>query len=891
MNEETVERFSNMSDTDEEFKIPLTINDKVLSPRVVMHLRESTNESACKCDDAYRKLTWNSRPIEKENSFSPAVNNTLNSHVEQDSGDASTGCEIKSEIEFMSDAYEDKRLKVRQKFDTLETKNNTGEYPAKTVMEYNDRSNSNLCRSQMEDALMALNVTRAHADKMRNRLHSCSSTLRQQTEDLRISSRVLSSALDKVDEYKKKWQEEICLKEGVLRRMEDQESRVRSLQNLETDLRLFQRGYENLGELFECKLPLQNITESSTFMWNKVKNLLNFVDRVQVEASLAATAHELQLRERTEAFEREKCVWENLLKNKDEVCEARMIRLRYGNNKLKDDLSAAHEAVKQTRDSHRREKDEIEDMFKNNTDKMKMIECNSKQNYNLLSQSHLSMKLSLEQNTKICQSMEEEHADLRVDVKSIESLLIEMKNEFKLGNTQKQDKSVECNVPIMQFDEIKQQKHDLMRENENMKQSLTNVRKEIVRKNSTYNRMYSNFQRLKSAYHQQELTLQHLQSDNSVLRKSIEKEDQGASDTNRKLSQRQNVDNENPICKRQPLPVPRDKIVGESATTNLNNRDGTLEKLELSSVKNRLLERGSRSITDISEEKTKPVENFATSTPVKRTLKQNLKPRTVPVICPSIDSDRSETSARRRRSESAVEQTVNETRYTDNKRLTEKKIKNSRFVFNRKTVQSCDGDIHVTGSDIIKDYDLNRRPGNFGMIRSPILDRPKNRLVGIPMSEQEFQRLVGSMNEDIISTSNDDGYHTLSDSDHEMKSAYASILNMRNTSNSSSLISSTSELKDKTSRRINRNPKMPHKNISDQYLVTYRGVTFDVASFNITQMRHISWNGGFSESQEEMHKFIDFLSGVAQELNRDPDWCERHSLGKSSDWLELKDLF
>nr|XP_039259737.1 rootletin-like [Styela clava]XP_039259738.1 rootletin-like [Styela clava] len=882
MNEETVERSSNMSATDEEFD-----NKDELCPRVGIHLQKSTNESACKYDETDRKLSWNSRPIEKESMLSAVVKNTP--RVERDGGDASTGCKIKSEVKFMSNACEDKRLKVQQKFVNLETKNNTGQSADQTVMESNDRSSTNTSRRQLEDALMALNITRAHADKMRNRLHSCSSTLKEQTDDLRISSRALSSALDKVEEYKKKWQEEISLKEGVLRKIKNQESRARFLQNLETDLKLFQRGYEKLGELFECKLSLQNINESSTFMWNKVKNLLNFVDHVQVAASLAATAHELQLKERTEAFEREKCVWQNLLKNKDEVCEARMIRLRYENNKLKEELNAAHETVEQTRDLHRREKDESEEIFKNDAYKIGMLGCISKQNYNLLSQSHSSMKVLYEKNTKICQSMEKENADLRVDMKRIESLLIQMTNEFKPGNIQKQDKSIECNVPIMQYDEIKKQKHDLMKENENMKQSLTNVRKEFVRKNNTYNRMYSNFQRLKSAYHQQELTFQHLQADNSALRKFIERKDQGASDTNRELSLRQTVDNENPVCKRQPLTVPCDKIVGESATTNLDNRDGTLEKLELSSIKSCLLKKGSRSITDISEEKTKPVENFATSTPVKRTLKQNLKPRTVPAICPSIDSDRSETSARRRRSESAVEQTINETRYTDDKRPTGKKDKNSRSVFNRKTVQSCDEDIHVTGSNIIKDYDLNRKPGNFGMICSPILDRPKNRLVGIPMSEQEFQRLVGSKNED-NSTLKDDGYHTLSDTDHEMKSAHASMSNTRNNSNSFSLISSAPELKDKISRRINRTPKIPHKNISDQYLVTYRGVTFDVASFNITQMRHISWNEGFSESQEEMHKFIDFLAEVALELDHDPDWCKRHSLGKSSDWLELKHL-
>ncbi|XP_039259150.2 uncharacterized protein LOC120335654 [Styela clava] len=249
MTEYTFKPSSNLTDADEWYEIPLsTENEDELSPRDVLQLQKIRNAFAPKpyddsdFDDKLSSLnipTHNQHHIVQMNSLStrtksatstshttemavefPIVRNITKRRMEQDSGDAS--CELKAESRVeknprTTEGKEEDALKnisSEHKQDNVIQSTNGQQEPIKAETNFEKQSTKyDICHCgvqtfwkrndccQLEDALnlKALTITRAHADKMRDQLHSCSSTLKQ-ADDLLISSRALSSALDKVGE-------------------------------------------------------------------------------------------------------------------------------------------------------------------------------------------------------------------------------------------------------------------------------------------------------------------------------------------------------------------------------------------------------------------------------------------------------------------------------------------------------------------------------------------------------------------------------------------------------------------------------------------------------------------------------------------------------------------
>ncbi|CAK8675943.1 unnamed protein product [Clavelina lepadiformis] len=146
----------------------------------------------------------------------------------------------------------------------------------------------------------------------------------------------------------------------------------------------------------------------------------------------------------------------------------------------------------------------------------------------------------------------------------------------------------------------------------------------------------------------------------------------------------------------------------------------------------------------------------------------------------------------------------------------------------------------------------------------------QTRRLGIPMSEQNFRRLIG---EGDLESSHDDGY----------SSSTNSIVNdsRRNRSRHSSGSQSVSSKADSS----NSSREDSH------YYVTFAGTTFDLASFSMTRMRTVTSSCEVTSTPEGMRQFLDFLANKTEEMDQDPNWRGKHNLGKPKDWLDLKGCY
>ena len=85
-------------------------------------------------------------------------------------------------------------------------------------------------------------------------------------------------------------------------------------------------------------------------------------------------------------------------------------------------------------------------------------------------------------------------------------------------------------------------------------------------------------------------------------------------------------------------------------------------------------------------------------------------------------------------------------------------------------------------------------------------------------------------------------------------------------------------------------PKNPEskKKAPKRCLVVYNGVRFDLATLTLPKVRNIVSSCGSIATSQGMNDFYEFLAAKVDELNKDPYWKSRHSLGKASDWLSVK---
>ena len=149
--------------------------------------------------------------------------------------------------------------------------------------------------------------------------------------------------------------------------------------------------------------------------------------------------------------------------------------------------------------------------------------------------------------------------------------------------------------------------------------------------------------------------------------------------------------------------------------------------------------------------------------------------------------------------------------------------------------------------------------------------RPQQRRFGLPMTDEEFERIF--RDETLTPVADGKGMNQSHDD------GYGSSVPSRLRHENANLFDSSSSSADST-----------HENGEDfrRYRVFYEGVRFDVASFSLARMRNLTFAIESTHTPDGMCRFLEFLASKAEELERHPHWRGRHTLGKPSDWLKLK---
>lgn len=152
-------------------------------------------------------------------------------------------------------------------------------------------------------------------------------------------------------------------------------------------------------------------------------------------------------------------------------------------------------------------------------------------------------------------------------------------------------------------------------------------------------------------------------------------------------------------------------------------------------------------------------------------------------------------------------------------------------------------------------------------------------MLGIPMSQDKFDKLTTHDVRTLASTSDGPLVNTAS-----YKNDYSSS---KDDGYCSSVFSSSDVYHRFPANSKTRSLRKNKDQLRHCY-VTYKEITFDAVSFNLTQMRNVAWAAGISESSEEMDNFFEFLSKKSFELTEDPEWRGRHSLGKPFEWMNMR---
>nr|XP_039260647.1 putative leucine-rich repeat-containing protein DDB_G0290503 isoform X1 [Styela clava] len=841
---------------------------------------------------------------------------------------------------------------------------------------------------QLADALKALEITRSNADNMRDRMRTYTSSMKQQAEDLRSSSRALSSTLDKVSEYKAKWREEKMLKEDMIRISEEQASKIEEFKAEEAKLKLFRQGYDRLSGLLQCDDQSQTAFQQLTLVSDKVRYLLDLVERLQVESAVAKKVHEVEMNERLGAHEAEKQTWNNFHKNKTENFESKINKLQFENGKLRSEITSIKNEFNEMRSLLRKTNDEgdnKESKLQKYEIRIKELECIISQNQEEFLKSISDMELSLKEKENFCQTLENEKNQLYEENTNIQNILAIQKFQVKVE--QKEDKSVECNftyndAQIHQFADCvdssslrssvntdAERFQDLQNQNSQLREQIIEMReiidfrkRELLLKDDEYARIYSDFRHLKWLFHQQEINVQHLRADNASLNHSVtmlqnnddcqrsghstsssdEKSLTGNNDSPRLRQkgglfwsfEKPDSESDTDRIKLQTIPESADENFSDNEEANGEHLQHSVA--QPSNLMGNLESEFTRTNPlNFNKTNSEPEDNtankFKTSTPVRKRTSLSRPARDhIPSSSSSSCSD-SQTNLRRppkyKRTKNGYKLPIWRQENPENKYscgTTRNGI--SQLATNSGSeVEEVFGMCRDSSFSKLNSHTSSTcsRKSKNSTLTSLQIDKQPKRLVGIPMSEEEFQKLVGSLNIDQkpvtsselnnVSHRNlrelswmDDGYSSSSE-DLNCRRQLSEIQNDRSTYNDSIATASdqlhanllfpynsvADDCSDDTLTQDNRRASISslNENSRSQYLVKYKGVTFDVSSFDITKMRQIAWDVGFSDSQAEMIKFIDFLAKVAQDLDDNPKWTGKHSLGKSSDWLQLKGLF
>ena len=153
----------------------------------------------------------------------------------------------------------------------------------------------------------------------------------------------------------------------------------------------------------------------------------------------------------------------------------------------------------------------------------------------------------------------------------------------------------------------------------------------------------------------------------------------------------------------------------------------------------------------------------------------------------------------------------------------------------------------------------------------------KERLVGIPMPNAIFNRIVAG--ENIQSWQEDHGY---SHDDGYSTSSCNSVTNdLRPLQELESADSAISE-------QIHSNAIVVESELDPHFVVNYKGVEFDMVDLTFSKIRNIASSSGAIATLRNMKDFYDFLSKNVAKMNEIPHLKNAHKLGCASDWLKLK---
>lgn len=793
---------------------------------------------------------------------------------------------------------------------------------------------------QLADALNALDLTRKQADALRDRLRTYTSSMKQQADDLRASSRSLSHALDKAKEYKVQWKNESKLKDEAKRKVDELDSNVKSLKKTlnqrESEIKMFYQGIGTLNTLLgvssnEFTEPKDTLHCTS----NAIKQLLELVEKLQTEAAVSSLVSMVELKESLRKFEHEKESWISftkaneqsvinkisVLRNENEMLQAKLDRVQQSSVEIQNRLTQAQsdrtkKSVQLVR-SQRMITDLqatvrcTEEKLLKSVERFKMEQLEKSDLRAAFAQRQITLeeerKATEDSLVRLEKMLEGRRTNVSDQMTSYEPPAnAEFQNRHVAIQTAQPDFEISHSIAETEDTEADDMIANLQREIADLKWSLWNMKRDFSEREDDYFRMRADLRQLHGTCHYQQVTIQTVRAENKALQTSITKLKQAEEHQEYDAAQvgqpdevcdtqqsKRSCSESESECERVRLKTisensyekscsPGDfisspSILANDAHTHVSRNLSTSSMLSSAFSEPKQDTSESRTLTSISDNNEPMVHNSAI------TLSGDNQETVYP------ESEKSQPSSFRTRGRKSRKhrfpiwrQENPDNQFSSERVMEDCSSTDSEDVFLNSGLQT------PRTRRSTRSQSSTSSKHNHSVSRA---NSQNTRQLGIPMSQQEFSKLVRSM-----ALSNFSPRHTAVGDvclyDDGYSSSVADALESRPRSQQLHRTLIGYEIDSISSENEEPTQTVPQRDETfEPCLVTYGGLTFDAMKFGLVEMRQFMCDLGIAHSAKEMHKFIEFLAEKVHDLDNDPVWRGLHNLGKSEDWLRLKCLF